>query len=365
MIKAWDYLPEYERDREAILAAVDAVFRSGRLILGENVRCFESEFAELCGVSHGIGVDNATNAATLALKALGIGPGDEVITTPLTAVPTVSAIAAAGATPVFVDVEPDTVLLDATRLAAAITTRTRAIVPVHLYGQMVDMPPLLELARRQGLAVVEDCAQCAGASQHGQKAGSCGTLATFSFYPTKPLAAFGDGGLIVTSDPELEARLRRLRYYGMERSYYAEEQGYNSRLDEVQAAILRIRLKRLAADNARRQAIAQRYRDRLADLPRIRLLRVKPGNTHVYHQFVVRHPERDRIATALAARGIGTGIHYPWPIHTMRGYRHLGYREGAFPEAEAAAREVLSLPLHPSLDDREVDQVCEALAAVL
>jgi aminotransferase EvaB len=365
VIKAWDYLPEYERDREAILAAVDAVFRSGRLILGENVRCFESEFAELCGVSHGIGVDNATNAATLALKALGIGPGDEVLTTALTAVPTVSAIAAAGATPVFVDVEPDTVLLDATRLAAAVTTRTRAIVPVHLYGQMVDMPPLLELARRQSLAVVEDCAQCAGASQHGQAAGSFGTLATFSFYPTKPLGAFGDGGIIVTSDPELEARLRRLRYYGMERSYYAEEQGYNSRLDEVQAAILRIRLKRLAEDNARRQAIAQRYRERLAELPLIRLLSVKPGNTHVYHQFVVRHPERDRIAAALAARGIGTGVHYPWPIHTMRGYRHLGYREGAFPEAEAAAREVLSLPLHPSLDDREVDQVCEALAAVL
>jgi aminotransferase EvaB len=364
VIKAWDYLPEYERDREAILAAVDAVFRSGRLILGDNVRCFESEFAALCGASHGIGVDNATNAAMLALKALGIGPGDEVITTPLTAVPTVSAIAAAGATPVFVDVEPDTVLLDSTLLAAAITTRTRAIVPVHLYGQMVDMPPLLELASRHGLAIVEDCAQCAGASQHGQMAGSYGTLATFSFYPTKPLGAFGDGGIIVTSDPRLEARLRRLRYYGMERSYYAEEQGYNARLDEVQAAILRVRLKRLAEDNARRQAIAQRYHERLTGLP-LRVLSVKPGNAHVYHQFVVRHPERDRIAAALAARGIGSGVHYPWPIHTMRGYRHLGYREGDFPAAEAAAREVLSLPLHPSLDDRQVDQVCDALAAVL
>lgn len=364
MIKSWDYLPEYERDREAILAAVDAVFRSGRLILGDNVRRLEATLAARCGVSYGIGVDNATHAASLALRALGIGRGDEVITTPFTAVPTVSAIAATGARPVFVDIEPETALLDVNLIESTISSRTRAIIPVHLYGQCVDMPPLLAIAQDHELAVVEDCAQCMDATQNGQKAGSFGKLSTFSFYPTKPLGAFGDGGMIMTNDPALDVRLRRLRYYGMERTYYAEEHGDNARLDEVQAAILLVRLDRLDADNQHRRTLAARYQQNLSNQP-LKLLTVKPGNEHVYHQFVIRHPERDRLMKALADRGIGTGIHYPWPIHTMRGYQYLGYRAGDFPEAEATAAEVLSLPLYPSLSVEQVDQICEALVAVL
>jgi aminotransferase EvaB len=363
-IKVWDYLPEYERDRDAILAAVDKVFRSGRLILGEHVRAFEERFAALCGARFGIGVDNATNAAILTYKALGIGAGDEVVTVPMTAVPTVSAIEAAGAVPVFVDVEPRTVLMDVRKLERALSPRTRAIVPVHLYGQCVDMDPLLELAARHGIPVIEDCAQAHGATYKGRPAGSMGVMATFSFYPTKPLGAFGDGGAIVTSDAGLDKKLRRLRYYGMDKVYYAEEHGYNSRLDEVQAAILLCKLERFAADTARRRELAARYRTKLAGLP-IEVLSERPEAEHVFHLFVVRHPRRDEIAKALGERGIATGVHYPWPIHTMRGLRKYGYREGDFPEAEKATTEVLSLPMYSTLTFEDQDRVCDELAQAL
>lgn len=360
MIRTWDYLAEYEAERDDILAGVDKVFRSGRLILGESVRSFESAFAAYCGVGHGVGVDNGTDGLFLALKALGVGEGDEVVTVANTAVPTVAAIVAAGATPRFVDIQPDTGLMDVSRLEQAISPRTRCILPVHLYGQCVEMERVGQLAARHGLAVVEDAAQSHGAARNGRKAGSMSDAAVFSFYPTKPLGAYGDGGIVITDSVALAAKLRRLRYYGMEETYYAEEHGYNSRLDEVQAEILLRKLCRLDGYLERRRAIARRYDERLAGTS-YRRLKILPGNEHAYYLYVVRHPERDRILAELRAQEVHLTVSYPWPIHTMRGYAHLGYREGELPETEAAAREVFSLPMYPTLSPEAQDTVCRLL----
>lgn len=354
-IKVWDYLDEYEAERADILAAVDKVFRSGRLILGESVRNFEEAFAAYCGVGFGVGVDNATNGLFLALKALGIEAGDEVITVSNTAVPTVSAIVSAGATPRFVDIDPATYLMDIGRLEAVLTPRVKCILPVHLFGQCVDMDPLLELARGRGLRVLEDCSQAHGAIYKGRKAGSFGDLAVFSFYPTKPLGGYGDGGIVLTSSQELDHKLRRLRFYGMDEVYYAEEHGYNARLDEVHAEILLRKLSRLDQYLAKRRELALRYERALAGTA-LRLPVVRPGNGHAYYCYVVRHPERDRIMERLKEHEILVNISYPWPIHTMRGYAGLGSQEGDLPHTEQAAREIFSLPMYPSL--RFEDQAC-------
>ena len=363
-IKVWDYLDEYEAERDEVLAAVDRVFRSGRLILGESGRSFEREFAEYCGVSHGVGVDNATNGLFLALKALGIGAGDEVITVSNTAVPTVSAIVQAGATPRFVDVEPDTGLMDVGRLEAAIGPLTRCIIPVHLFGQCVDMTALREICDRTDVRVVEDCSQSHGATHRGRKAGSMGDLGVFSFYPTKPLGGYGDGGMVVCGDDDLDARLRSLRFYGMSGTYYAEEPGYNSRLDEVHAEILRQKLRRLDGYIARRRLLARRYDEMLADTS-LGLPVTRPENEHVYYVYVVRHPDRDRIIAELKQRDIVVNVSYPWPIHTMRGYAYLGGRDGDLPITERAAREILSLPMYPSLAEAAQDAVGRALGEIL
>ena len=363
-IPVWDYRREYEQERDDILAGVDQVLRSGRLILGDSVRSFEAEFAASCGAGHGVGVNSGTDALVLALRTLDLAPGDEVITTSNTAIPTVSAIVTAGGTPRFVDINPDTYLMDVAQLPGAITPRTRAIIPVHLYGQCVDMAPVNALARRHGLTVLEDCAQSTGATHRGRRAGSLSELAAFSFYPTKVLGTYGDGGMIVTSDPALDARLRRLRMYGTERTYYAEEHGYNSRLDELHAEILRRKLRRIDQYIARRRALARRY-DQQLDGCGLVLPRVANGNDHVYYLYVVRHPARDIIVQELATRDIIVNVSYPWPIHTMRGYASLGYAEGSLPVTERMAREIFSLPMFPMLADAEQDRVCEALRAIL
>ncbi|MEU8037819.1 DegT/DnrJ/EryC1/StrS family aminotransferase [Streptosporangium sp. NPDC049078] len=361
----WDYLQEYENEREDILDAVDTVFRSGQLVLGRGVRDFEAAFAAYHGVSHCVGVDNGTNAIVLGLQALGVGPGDEVITVSNTAAPTVVAIDAVGATPVFVDVHEDTYLMDVGQVEAAITERTRCLLPVHLYGQCVDMAPLREIATRHDLLVLEDCAQAHAARHHGRIAGSMGEAAAFSFYPTKVLGAYGDGGATITSDPEVDAALRQLRYYGMRERYYVERTpGHNSRLDEVHAEILRRKLTRLDGYVAARRAVAARYAEALAGTDVV-LPAVAPGNEHSYYVYVVRHPRRDDIIEALKPYGVSLNISYPWPVHTMSGFAKLGYRAGTLPVTEAAAGEIFSLPMYPSLTESDQTKVVESLLKVL
>jgi aminotransferase EvaB len=361
----WDYLEEYTTERDDILDAVETVFRSGQLILGKSVRGFEAEFAAWHGVPHCVGVDNGTNALKLGLQALGIGPGDEVITVSNTAAPTVVAIDSVGATPVFVDVREDDYLMDTDQVTAAITSRTRCLLPVHLYGQCVDMAPLEELAARHDLAILEDCAQAHGARHHGRIAGSMGNAAAFSFYPTKVLGAYGDAGATITSDAEIDRNLRQLRYYGMaERYYVVRTPGHNSRLDEVQAEILRRKLRRLDSYIAARRAVADRYAAALADTDLV-LPACAPGNEHVYYVYVVRHPRREDIIEALKTYDIALNISYPWPVHTMSGFAKLGYPAGALPVTERLANEIFSLPMYPSLSRDLQDKVVSALREVL
>jgi aminotransferase EvaB len=363
-IKVWDYLDEFEAERDDIMAGVEKVFRSGRLILGESVKNFEASFSSYCGVKHGIGVDNATNGLFLALKALGIGQGDEVITVSNTAVPTVSAIRASGANPRFVDIVPGTYLMDTAQLESAINSKTKCIMPVHLFGQCVDMKAVQAVAQKHGLKVIEDSSQAHGAMQNGVKAGAMSDLAVFSFYPTKPLGGYGDGGIIVTNDSKLDARLRRLRFYGMESQYYAEEDGYNSRLDELHAEILLRKLKRLDQYIATRRKLALRY-EQLLPKTSLQLPKIAPGNFHCYYLYVARHPDRKRIIEELAKRDIHVNISYPWPIHTMRAYKELGYEEGDLPQTEAAAKEIFSLPMYAYLTEQAVERTCAALGEIL
>jgi aminotransferase EvaB len=365
-INVWGYLDEYAQERRSILAAVERVFESGSLVLGDAVTGFESEFAARHGVRYGVGVDNGTNAITLALEACGVGPGDEVITVSNTAAPTVLAIVNAGATPVFVDVREDDFLLDVTRVEAAMTSRTRAVVPVHLYGQCVDMAPLQQICDAREIALIEDCAQSHGAMHHGRVAGSMGRAAAFSFYPTKVLGAYGDGGAVITDDPDTDAALRRLRYYGMEETYYVEQlPGHNSRLDAVQAAILHDKLTRLDDYIAARQRVAARYADALSDLGDLTLPQTNPGNTHVHYVYVARHPRRDDVIAGLREHGINVNISYPWPVHTMRGFDHLKHLWGPLPVTERLAGEIFSLPMYPSLSEDQQSVVVSAVRDVV
>lgn len=359
-INVWGYLKEYEATKEELLKAVTEVFESGTLILGQKGRDFEQAYSDYIGVKYGVGCDNGTNAITLALRALGISDGDEVITVSNTAIPTASAIVTAGATPVFVDIDPNTYLMDVTKVEAAITPRTKAILPVHLYGQCVDMDPLLDIAREHRLFVIEDCAQSHGAIYKGRKAGSLGDVSTTSFYPTKILGAYGDGGMINTNDEEIARRLRRLRFYGAEKTYYAMEHGYNSRLDEMQAAILLTKLPKIEQYVSRRREIAAMYQERLAGSGLILPEEASYGR-HAYYLYVVRHPNRDEIIKKLHENNIHVNISYPWPIHTMKAYEYLGWKAGDLPETEAAAKEIFSLPMYPSLSDEEVERITEAI----
>ncbi|TWP50525.1 DegT/DnrJ/EryC1/StrS family aminotransferase [Lentzea tibetensis] len=363
--RVWDYQAEYEKERADLLDAVETVFGSGQLVLGPSVRSFETEFAAWHGVGHCVGVDNGTNAIKLGLQAIGVKPGDEVITVSNTAAPTVVAIDAVGATPVFVDVNEDDFLMDVSKVEAAITERTSCLLPVHLYGQCVDVEALTALAGDLDLALLEDCAQAHGARRNGKLAGSFGDAAAFSFYPTKVLGAYGDGGATVTSDETTAQNLRRLRYYGMEERYYVvETPGHNSRLDEVQAEILRRKLRRLDDYVAGRQAVAARYSEGLGDTGLV-LPKVNEGNEHVYYVYVVRHPQRDEIIERLKGYDIHLNISYPWPVHTMTGFAHLGWEKGSLPVTERLAGEIFSLPMYPSLSEDVQDKVISALREVL
>ncbi|MET4445540.1 aminotransferase EvaB [Bradyrhizobium sp. GM2.2] len=355
----WDYGREYDELRDEILAAVDRVFRSGQLILGPEGLAFERQMAECVGVTGGVGVNSGTDAIYIALAALGVKAGDEVITVPNTAVPTVSAIQTLGARPVLVDIRDNDFLMDVEQVEAAITPRTRAIIPVHLYGQCVDLDPLMSLAERHGLKVMEDCAQSQGALYKGRPSGSIGHASSFSFYPTKLLGGYGDGGMVLSRDQAVIDLARSLRFYGMEQTYYAERHGFNSRLDEVQAAILSLKLPRVEGWIERRRGIAGRYRRGFAGCGLEMPVENNYGR-HVYHLFVVEAPrDRDEFLARIQARGLKCGVQYRWPIHLMRGYHDLGYRSGQFPVAEKKAQRIFSLPIYPHLTDDEVDEVID------
>jgi len=364
MIKVWDYLREYEEEKNEIHEAIEKVLTSGLLILGQQVKQFESSFAAYCGVSYGVGVNSGTDALFLALKTIGVGSGDEVITVSNTAVPTVSAIVSTGATPRFVDIDPRTYLMDTDLLEGAITGKTRCILPVHLYGQCVNMEKLTALAEKHGIPVLEDCAQSHGAEFKGKRAGGMSALAAFSFYPTKILGGYGDGGMVITDNESIYKKLQRLRFYGMEKTYYALEHGYNSRLDELHAAILLKKLAHLDAYVQRRRELAAIYDEMLADTS-LTLPYRDPNGKHAFYLYVCRHPQRDAIIARLAEQDILANVSYPWPIHTMDGYRSLGYTAGDFPHTEAAANEIFSLPMYPSLDTAAQLQVIEHLKQIL
>jgi dTDP-4-amino-4,6-dideoxygalactose transaminase len=336
--------------------AIARVLASGQFILGVEVEAFEREFAETCGVEHAIGVDSGTSAIQLSLLACGIGAGDEVITVSNTAVATVAAIELTGAKPVLVDVHSQTLTLDPSKLEAALTPRTRAIVPVHLFGCPADLNPILDFARAHGLFVVEDCAQAHGAKYHGKPVGGWGHLAAFSFYPTKNLGAYGDGGAVLTNDSALAERVRLLRQYGWDANRISGQKGMNARLDEMQAAILRVKLRHLEGWNDRRRELAALYQSFLADV--LTLPHEPPETHHVYHQFVVRHPQRDSLRAYLLEHGIHTQIHYPVPIHLQPAYRDLAT---ALPVTESAADQILSLPLYPELRNEDVERVCQVV----
>jgi len=363
-IKVWDYLKEYEKEKEEIHSAIQKVLKSGSLILGENVKRFEKEFAKYCGVEFGVAVNSGTDALFLSLKALDIKPGDEVITVSNTAVPTVSAIVSAGGIPRFVDIDPKTYLIDTSKLEEAITKKTKFILPVHLFGQCVNMDDVKRIANKYKLKILEDCAQSHGATFNDEKAGSMSDLAAFSFYPTKVLGGYGDGGMVVTNNKSLYEKLLRLRFYGMENTYYSEEHGYNSRLDELHASILFCKLTHLDEYIERRRVLAKQYDKFLADI-NLTLPKTVPRNEHVYYLYVCRHPKRDKILSELKKRDIFVNISYPWPIHTMTAYQYLGYKEGDLPHTEQAAKEVFSLPMYPSLTDDEQKIVVTALHKIL
>ena len=364
MIKVWDYLSEYESEKKEIHDAIETVLTSGWLILGEQVKKFEESFARYCGVTYGVGVNSGTDALFLGLKALGIGAGDEVITVTNTAVPTVSAIHSTGAVARFIDIDPETYLMDTDLLEAAITDKTKCILPVHLYGQCVNMTQIHAIAKKHSLYVMEDCAQSHGAEYSNNKAGSMSNLAAFSFYPTKILGGYGDGGMIITNDETIYKKLLRLRFYGMDGPNYSKEHGYNSRLDELHAAILLKKLTHLDDYLERRQNIAARYDKELANTTLSLPARMK-NSKHAFYLYVCRHPKRDTIIKQLAEQDIRVNISYPWPIHTMEGYQSLGYAEGDFPHAELAAHEIFSLPMYPGLTDEEQTKVIIALREIL
>ncbi|MGQ9586669.1 MAG: DegT/DnrJ/EryC1/StrS family aminotransferase [Anaerolineae bacterium] len=362
-ISVLDLRTQYALLREEIDEAVGRVLASGQFILASEVAAFEKEIADFCGTRFAWGVASGTDALRLTLAALGVGPGDEVITTPFTFVATANTISRAGGRPIFVDIDPQTFNLDPAHLEAAVTPRTRAIVPVHLFGQPAAMGPILEIARRHDLPVVEDAAQAIGALYEGRPVGSLAAVGCFSFHPTKNLGAYGDGGLVVTDDPNLAQVLDVLRNHGRQSSrfgYYYDRIGFCSRLDEIQAAILRVKLRHLPAWNARRREIAALYNDLLAQAP-VTLPVEAAGTTHVYHQYTIRAPRRDDLQQALAEEGIRSTVYYPLPLHLQVMYQSLGLKEGSLPEAERAAREVLSLPIYPELTDEQVATVAEAI----
>jgi len=343
-------------------AAIGSVLESGRFILGPEVQAFEREFGDYCGTRHAVGVNSGTSALHLALLAAGVGPGDEVIAPAFTFVATVAAIEYTGARAILVDVDPLTLTMDPARLEAAITPKTRALIPVHLYGQPADMDPILSIARAHGLVLVEDAAQAHGAEYRGRRVGSIGDMACFSFYPGKNLGAAGDGGALTASDDEYAQAVHVLRDWGAPEKYLHVVKGFNFRLDEIQAAILRVKLRRLEAWTELRRRHARTYSTLLAGAAVARPVAARDVR-HVYHIYAVRTHARDRVRSELHAAGVQAAIHYPIPVHLQPAYANLGYTRGDFPVAERAADEVLSLPMYPELTSRQIERVAGAVAS--
>ena len=363
MIPFLDLRAQYSSIKDEIQQAVTGVFESGQFVLGEDVAAFESEFARYVGAAHGIAVNTGTSALHLALLAAGVGPGDEVITVPFTFVATVAAICYTGARPVFVDVDPRSFTLDVAQLEAAITPKTKAILPVHIYGQPADMDPILAIARERNLIVIEDACQAHGAEYRGRRVGSIGDLACFSFYPGKNLGACGEGGIVTTSNARYAETIRMQRDWGQAKKYHHVLRGYNYRMEGLQGAILRVKLRHLEAWTALRRSRAAEYAVFLkaADVvapPEMSYAR------HVYHVYAVRTTDRTQLQRTLQSYGVQTGIHYPIPVHLQEAYRDLGYTAGTFPESERAANEVLSLPMYPELSNSQIEIVAAAVKSV-
>lgn len=360
MVTFIDLTRQVKEIKRELESAIAGVFKSGKFILSHNVEAFEEEFAFYCQAGYAVSVSSGTEALRLALVAAGIGAGDEVITVPNTAVPTIVAIEASGARPVLVDIDPYTFTIDPAEIEKAITGKTKAIMPVHLYGQTADMDHILKIAARHNLSVIEDAAQAHGAKYKNRMAGSIGTMGCFSFYPTKNLGAYGDAGIILTNNNVFHKRLKLLRNYGETRRYYHKIKGFNSRLDELQAAILRIKLKKLSFWNEARRRLARYYSSRIKSDEVITPAEAKYAY-HVYHLYVIRAKRRNRLQEFLNKKKIQTLIHYPLPVHRQRAYRDLGYKINSFLVAENAAREILSLPLFPQLEVKEAERVIKAV----
>jgi len=357
-VPALNLKAQYQSIRDEIEPVVREILESQMFVLGPEVIMLEAEVADYCGAASGIGCASGSDALLLPLLAIDIGPGDEVITTPYTFFATAGSIWRTGAKPVFVDIEPDTFNIDPARIEAAITPRTRAIIPVHLFGQVAEMGPIQEIARQHGLTVLEDAAQAIGSAYHGTRAGTLGDVAAFSFYPSKNLGGFGDGGMVTTNHPQLARRITRLRVHGMEPKYHHHEVGFNSRLDALQAAVLRVKLRHLDAWTSLRRDVADRYRNLFASHGLEEMVGLpieRQGNFHIYNQFVIRVPAflRDSLRDYLTARKIGSEIYYPIPLHLQVCFASLGHKPGDFPHSEAAARETIALPIYAELTDAE------------
>ena len=361
MIPFLDLQAQYRSIKQEVDAAVLNVLESGHFVLGPELKAFEQEYAKYCGTCHAIGVNTGTSALHLALLAAGIGSGDEVITVPFTFVATVAAIRYTGARPVLVDIDPRTFTIDVNRIEAAITPRTKAILPVHLYGQPADMNPIMEIAARRKLLVIEDACQAHGAEYEGRRVGSIGDMGCFSFYPGKNLGAYGEGGMVVTNNPDYDRTIRMLRDWGQERKYLHRLQGFNYRLEGLQGAVLRVKLRYLEQWTEARRTCAARYREMLVNSG-VEIPVEMPYARHVYHVYAVRVADRERLQVRLHANGIQTGIHYPIPVHLQPAHADLGYRAGDFPASEAAANEVLSLPMFPELTRTQQEQVAQGVA---
>jgi dTDP-4-amino-4,6-dideoxygalactose transaminase len=360
MIPFVDLKAQYHNIKPEIDQAVLSVLESSQFILGKEVACFEEEFARYSQAAFGVGVNSGTSALHLALLAAEIGPGDEVITIPFTFVATVAAIRYTGAKPVFVDIESRSFTMNPALIEAAITPRTKAILPVHLYGQMADMDPIMEIARRNGLLVIEDAAQAHGAEYKGRRAGSIGDLGCFSFYPGKNLGAYGEGGMVVTNDAAYTRTMRMLRDWGAEKKYLHELKGFNYRLEGMQGAILRVKLRYLEDWTESRRAHARKYTQLLADIV-MQTPEEMPYARHVYHIYALRTKQRHALQQFLQDNFIQSGIHYPYPVHLMPAHSDLGYKAGDFPNSELAAQEVLSLPMFAELTDEQIEDVCAAI----
>jgi dTDP-4-amino-4,6-dideoxygalactose transaminase len=360
MIPFLDLKAQYHSIKAEVDAAISGVLESSQFALGREVAAFEQEFAAYCEAAYAVGVNTGTSALHLALLAAGIGPGDEVITVPHTFVATVAAIVYTGAQPALVDIDPVSFTMDPAQIESAVTSRTKAIIPVHLYGQPADLDPIMAIARKHGLLVIEDAAQAHGARYRSKRVGTIGDMGCFSFYPSKNLGAYGEGGAVVTNNSEFNRTTRMLRDWGAEKKHDHVLKGYNYRMEGIQGAVLRVKLRRLDTWNEARRRHAAAYARLLAGTT-VTVPEAKPYAEHVYHVYAVRSPQRNGLQRHLAAREVQTNIHYPRPVHLLQAYADMGYAQGAFPHAERAAGEVLSLPMYPELTETQVGAVAEAV----